>query len=444
MPDAPRFEIPYGRGSLSFPLPGEWSVELAEPTTSTPLPDAGAAAREALASPLESPRLRELARGARSATLVITDATRPCPDALFVPLLLEELGAGGLGREAVTVVFALGMHRPTTEAERREKLGPAYGTVAVLDAQGGRRDEYVAHGTLSARELGLPADVPIELHRAVCATDLLVATGLVEPHQYAGFSGGRKTVALGCASAETIGVLHGIPFLEDAGTVLGRLEGNPVHRALETIADRVGLRFVLNVARDAGGRPVAMASGRPAAVLRSLTDTLEPLAWTRVRRPEYDAVIAGVGHPKDDNLYQASRALTYLAFAPRPVLRENGWVVLAAACPEGAGAGPGEAEFLNLMAAAPSPTDALAHMRRVGFGAGGQRAFMVARALERHRAAVVGARDAKPISACHMTPLPDPAAAVELLRRELGERPSVLVVPHGLATLPLFDAHSPG
>jgi len=431
-----RIELPYARGSLRFDLPPDWDVDLAEPRVCDPLPDPAEAARRALAGPRNSPRLRELARGARTVALVVTDATRPCPDALFVPLLLEEMEAGGVSREAVTVVFALGMHRPTTEAEQRDKLGPAYGTVRTVDAQGSRNGDYRSLGSLSAGDLDLPVDVPVELHRAVTEADLVVATGLVEPHQYAGFSGGRKTVAIGCASGNTIRTLHGIPFLEHPGTVLGTMEGNPVHRALEAIGTRGRLRFVLNVAHDASGRPVAMAAGEPASVLTSLVAALEPLAWTPVPRAEYDAVLVGVGHPKDDNLYQASRALTYLAFAPHPVLRPDGWVMLAAACPEGAGAGPGEREFLELMAA-PSPAEALARMRDRGFGAGGQRAFMVARALERYRTGVVGARHADVVVACLMTPLPDPDAAINLLRKELGPRARVLVVPHGLATLPV-------
>lgn len=437
-----RAEIPYGTGSLVFSLPGTWDVRRADPPSPAETRSVEAAARDALTTPENGPRLRDLVHPGSTVTLAITDATRPCPDHILVPLLLEELRAGGVRHEDVTVLIALGMHRHSTASERAQKLGDWVETLRVEDAQGAALDEYRDLGVLAPEDTAptpLPAPVPVWLHRSALECDLLISTGVVEPHQYAGFSGGRKTVAIGCAADETIRALHGIPFLEHEGTRLGRLEGNPLHAALDAIARRARLRFALNVALDGEGRVIGAAAGTPTAVLHDLTARLAPFMWVTTGREQVDAVIVGVGAPKDASLYQASRALTYMAFAPKPVLRDGGWVVLVARCEEGAGRGPGEEEFLARMRAGISPGDVVRRLRETGFGAGGQRAFMVARALERYRCLLVGSDLPSLAEACHMESAEGAAAAVEHLLGVLGPSARVLIIPHGLATLAALE-----
>ncbi len=433
-----RAEIPYGTGGLVFSLPETWDVHHANPAQPTETRSVESAARDALTTPKDGPRLRDLARPGSTVTIAITDATRPCPDHILVPLLLDELRAAGVRDEDITVLIALGMHRHSTAIERAQKLGAWVEPLRVEDAQGAAHDEYRDLGALTPEDTApvpLAAPVPVRLHRRAVECDLLISTGVVEPHQYAGFSGGRKTVAIGCAAAETIRALHGIPFLEHEGSRLGRLDGNPLHAALEAIARRARLRFVLNVALDGRGHVVGAAAGTPATVLRDLTTQLAPFMWAAVGHAPFDAVIVGVGAPKDANLYQASRALTYIAFAPGPVLRDGGWVVLVARCEEGAGRGPGEEEFLARMGSGASPGEVVRRLRETGFGAGGQRAFMVALALERYRCLLVSPEIPAVAAACHMESAPTADAAVGQLRETLGERARVLVVPRGLATL---------
>ncbi len=437
-----RVEIPYGTGSLVFSLPGTWDVRRADPALPAETRSVEGAARDALSTPKAGPRLRDLARPGSTVTIAITDATRPCPDHILVPLLIEELRAGGVRHEDITVLIALGMHRHSTAGERTQKLGTWAESLRVEDAQGASRDEYRDMGALAPEDTAptpLPAAVPVRLHRRAIECDLLISTGIVEPHQYAGFSGGRKTVAIGCAAEETIRALHGIAFLEHAGTRLGRLEGNPLHAALDAIARRARLQFVLNVALDGEGRLVGAAAGAPADVLQDLSTRLAPFTWAPVGREPFDSVIVGVGAPKDANLYQASRALTYVAFATNPALRDGGWVVLVARCEEGAGRGPGEEEFLSRMRAGTSPADVVRRLRETGFGVGGQRAFMVARALERYRCLLVGSELPSVAAACHMESAEGADAAVAHVLDRLGDRARVLVIPHGLATLAMLE-----
>ena len=431
-------ELPYGSTTLSFPLPSGWTVEQVRVPPPPPARPLDEAARAALDAPVAGPRLRDLARPGMSVTVAFTDATRPCPDHVLLPLLVEELESAGVRRDDITVLMALGMHRHPTEEEIRTKVGPLWGSIRVEDAQGAETEKYDDLGWLSPDDgKPYPEPVPVLLHRRITRADLVVATGIVEPHQYAGFSGARKTVGIGCVGRETIGVLHGIAFLEDPGTRLGRLEDNPVHRAVEAIARRGRLAFVLNVAHDGAGRLVEAAAGEPGPVLAHLVDRLAPFTWVPVGTEPFDAVFAGVGAPKDANFYQASRAFTYLVLSSRPVLREGGWVVLPAHCEEGAGRGPGEQEFLSHMKQGRTPTEVLAGLRRTGFGAGGQRAFVLSQALQRNHLLVVGAVLSEEVQACLAETVPDPTEAMRRMRERLPGRARVLVVPHAIATLPV-------
>jgi len=412
-------------------------VASAHPRSVATVDDLPAAARNAVAAPISGPPLRELARGAQRVAIAITDATRPSPDSVLLPALWEELQAAGVTADRVRIIIGLGMHRVTTPEEKAARLGPLQGRFAVIDAQGGVADDYVSYDDLDPRLYSLPTAVPVRVHRAVAEADLVIATGVVEPHQYAGFSGGRKGVAIGCAGEATIAVLHGRHFLDHPGTRLGRIDGNPVHTALEAIARAAGLRFVLNVALDARGGVIAVAAGEPGPAHAHLVHRLEEVIWTPTGEGLFDAVLAGVAAPKDVNLYQASRAITYLAFSPEPVVREGGWLGIAARCPEGVGQGKGEEAFHQRMRAGDSPTDVMRDLRENGFGAGGQRAYVLASALETYRGLVICAESPAMARECHLTPVADGAETVALLRKELGADARVLLVPHGMTTLPL-------
>src|SRR3979411_2759138 len=163
-----------------------------------------------------------------------------------------------------------------------------------------------------------------------------------------------------------------MPFMEAPGVGLGRIDGNPFHETVREIAKRAGLRFCLNVVTDDRERVVAVASGEPDAVLTDLVAKAAAI-YTRPIPKQYDIVIAGVGAPKDVNLYQASRAATYLRFAPTPVVREEGALIISAELDEGAGEGAGEQRFFAALERAESPA-AVVEAARKHFEGGEQRA----------------------------------------------------------------------
>jgi nickel-dependent lactate racemase len=427
------YNIPYSRTRIEFDLPPGMRGTVVVSRPVEPLTDVETAIAEALAQPTGSPPLRGLARPGDRACIVFTDVTRASPDHLLVPALLRELAAAGVRDEDVTLLCGIGMHRPSTPEERVAKLGAE--TVAryrVIDNEPQNPDALVGLGTT-------PGGVPVSAHRAAVEADLLIGTGLVEPHQYAGYSGGRKTVAVGAAGEPLIAHTHGPAFVDHPGTRLGRIAGNPFHEAITEAARRANLRFILNVVLDDEKRVVCVKAGEPVETHRQLVAFARSIYEVDIPH-QYDVAIGGVGFPKDANLYQASRAASYLFFAPTPVVKPGGLLIIPARCEEGAGDGVGEQRFLAAMRDAPDVQSILDDARAHGYPPGQQRAFVMAKVLEGARVIIVGSETPDVVAACKMTPAATMEEALALAARELGDELDVLIVPHALLTLPVVQS----
>jgi nickel-dependent lactate racemase len=275
---------------------------------------------------------------------------------------------------------------------------------------------------------------PFVVNRLAYDADLLIATGVVEPHQYAGYSGGAKTVTIGCGGEETIAATHGPAMLVHPRVRLGRIEGNPFQEAVRHVANRSGLDFVLNVVQDDERRVLNVAAGTPAAVHDHLVGYARRVFEVPVRH-QYDLAVVGVAPPKDVNLYQASRAITYLQLAPIPAVRPGGVLILPAPCPEGAGQGVGEQRFLAALRDAPDVASVLEEMRVNGYQPGAQRAFALGQVLAQNDVIVVGAQNPQLICDCKMIPVATMEEAFSIAMRKLGTKCEALVVPHALQTV---------
>ena len=424
MPD--RFSVACGVGEIEFEVPPGLDVVVLRPRTAAAI-DLVNAAERALQEPIGSPPLSELARPGQKVCIVFTDATRDVPDDILVGALLRQLTRAGIRCEDILLLCGVGMHRPSTPQEKQAKLGAEIARgYRVLDSCATDRDALVC--------LGDHDGVPLWVNRLAVGADLLIATGVVEPHQYAGYSGGRKTVAVGAGGEDTIAATHSPAMIEREGVRLGNTEGNPFHEALEESARRAGLRFIINVVRDAHGQVIAVAAGAPEAAFAHLVRQARPLYEVSLDR-KFDIVVAGVGHPKDANLYQASRAVTYVSLAPRQVLKPGGVVIVPAPCQEGVGQGLGEQRFAEAMSGAASAAGVVEALKDKVTLAGEQRAYLLAKALQDCRAIFVGASNPADVRACHMTPCASMGEALALARAWTRRDADVLVVPHSLLTV---------
>ncbi len=404
--------LPYGDGRLDVDL-DDYDVTVATPTGGDPV-DVPTATEVALDDP-HGPRLSSLADPDDEVTVVVTDVTRDTPDDVLLAALLDRLP---VPRSNVTVVLGLGLHRPMTDAEVREGLGENADLAVNHDP-----DDVVRVGTVEGAGGGDP--VPIDVHPAVVEADLVVSTGMVEPHQYAGFSGGAKTVVIGSGSESLIRYTHGPELLSLPGVRLGRIDDNPFRETLDRAGDLAGPDFCVNVTAAPEGI-IGVSAGRPRDVVRDLT-AIGLDALSAAVDGTFDAAITCVPAPKDANLYQASRAATYCCLGPHNPVEAGGPVVVPARIPEGAGEGTGERRFHERLRGA-SSADALYEEMRDGYEPGAQRAFVLARALRRNPVHVTNTDHPDLVDDCLMT-------AHENVTDALAPGSRVLVVPDALHTL---------
>jgi nickel-dependent lactate racemase len=426
------YAVPFDKGEITFDLPAGWRGTIAESQRAPTIEDVPSAVAQAVARPTNSPTLRELAGAGDKVCIVFTDITRASPDYLLVPPILVELAASGVREEDITLLCGIGMHRPSTAEEKVAKLGQeVVDRYRVIDNEPQNPDSLIELGT---HESG----IPLSVSRIAYEADLLIATGIVEPHQYAGYSGGRKTLAVGAAGEAMIAYTHGPEMVDHPGTRLGRIEGNPFHEAISEAARRANLRFIVNVVQDNSKNVVHVRAGEPEAAFRELVSLARTLYEVPVPQ-QYDVAVAGAGYPKDANLYQASRAASYLFFAPVPVVKPGGALIVPAPCSEGAGDGVGEQRFLKAMQDAPDVKSILADAREHGYPPGQQRAFVMAKVLEQNDVIIVGADDPDLIQSAKFQAAPTMEAAFELASSKLGSHLDTLIVPHALLTLPIVQ-----
>lgn len=311
-------------------------------------------------------------------TVAVPDATRPLDLELILPPLLERLPS------PVTLYVALGLHRPMTPHE-------LLGLHRVARMYGAHVEDHASDACLEVSpDVGLfpGGKLPAWFGRAVVEADALVCVGLVEPHQYAGFSGGVKTVSIGCAGAETISAMHGLAYLRDPRTTLGVVEGNPFREALGRLAAPLAPMYALQVVPTPV--PQVFWGAVDDAFSRAVEVASEGLFEEHTRT--YPWVHVPVPAAKATNVYQASRAATYVSLVEGSVVEPGGWILVEATCEEAMGQGSGEVACARALARG---ADALlAELYGSGTRAlrgGEQRAYVIAKALERHRIAWIGA-----------------------------------------------------
>ncbi len=425
-----RFSLPFGESQISFSVLPPWEVDELHPST----PPTESAGGDWLPGPEDT--FAQAVRKAARAVIVFTDATRASPDLLLAKQALQDLLEAGMPANRIAFLCAVGMHRPSTPEEKRAKLGAAIvSRFPVLD-----------HDPADAITIGRVADIPVQVNRLLTgAGTLVVGLGVVEPHQYAGYSGGAKTVVIGCAGGNTIAATHGPRFLNQEGVRLGRIEGNPFQAFVREAGRMVNLVRVYNAVLDETHAPRWFMGGPPDAVHDALVARARALCEIPAAAP-YDVVIAGVGAPKDANLYQASRAATYIGLSARPVIRPGGVIVLPAPLPEGAGQGQGEQNFIRALAENSDLSALLARLEAEGCQPGEQRAYMVAQLLRQYRVIVVGAKRPDAVKRAHLAPVETMDEALDLARvwcGTLDRPPRLLVVPNALQMLPVPQEASP-
>ncbi|MBW3542004.1 MAG: nickel-dependent lactate racemase, partial [Planctomycetes bacterium] len=330
-----RVMLDYGRTGLDVELPDENVVGPLDLVPIAPLDDPAAAVRGMLAEPIASPPLAELAAGRRSACLLICDITRPVPNRLLLGEILPVLEQAGIAREQILILIATGLHRPNLGDELVELVGPEIAANYRVENHDGRN--LAEHS-----DLGLsPRGVPVWIDRRYVEADLKIATGLIEPHLMAGFSGGRKLICPGIAALETVKVWHGPQFLEHPKADCGVLDGNPVHEENTAIARMAGCDFIVNVTLDRSRQVTSVVAGDMEQAFLAGVEHARRAARAEVTEACDVVVTSSAGYPLDTTFYQAIKGLTGVL----PIVKQGGTIVLAASLSEGVGS----PEFASLL-----------------------------------------------------------------------------------------------
>lgn len=426
----PTVSLPYDQGrSLALTIPDGNYLGSADLPRLPAAPDAAAEVLRALRDPVESPPLVDLARGKERIDIAVTDITRYCPDDLLVDAILGELASAGVPSSAVTFVLALGSHRPMTPREIAGKLGARIAeTYRILN------HDWKDDGALV--NVGAEEGFPIQVNREVVEADLRLATGVIEPHLFAGYSGGAKTMVIGAGGHATIAATHGYAVLSHPSSRLGNAD-SVFRRFINRAGERVGVDFVVNLVVDPDKRLIRAFAGRPAAVYAAGVAFARGVFEVPVPCPA-DIVVSVPGAPKNLNLYQATRAAYPAILGPRPVVRPGGLVIIPAPCPDGVG----EETSRVWMQDTPDGQSIVEKARREGIPEGTHMAYRFGRFLTHASEVIVTDSQIpdKTIRQVRLTPMATVQEALDYALAVLGRDSRVLVIPHGVAAIPVLPS----
>ena len=416
-----KVNLAYGESHLPIELPDDCATVI-EPAYTPGLADERAAVIAALENPINARPLREWIKPADRVCILFTDLTRATPNDRLIPWLLEHLQ--DVPRQNITLLNQLGTHRPNTGAELEKMLTPAVvATYRVINHEPENPDALAQLGT--TRD-GTPA----LLNRHVVEAGVRIVTGFIEPHFFAGFSGGPKGIIPGCAGLKTVMSNHGARNIGDPNATFGVTDGNPVWEEIRDIALRVGPSFLLNVSLNEQRQITGVFAGDLIAAHKAGCAFVKRSAMQKVAAPFDIVVTTNSGYPLDLNLYQAVKGMA----AGARILKPGGTLIIAAECREGT---PPCSPHDQLLRSSASPEEILKKLAQPGFSHPEQWEAQIQALVQRKaRVLVYSSLPDKIVRAAHLTPCHDIAVAVREGLQVHGSGARVAVLPQGPLTLP--------
>lgn len=415
--------LPYGHASLDLHVEEEHLEAVVETRMGElePDPSEEELVRQALANPIGTPRLRNLARDKDHIVLVTSDHTRAVPSRITLPLELEEIRSGNPDAQ-VTILIATGLHRVTTEEEQRRMFGDA-----IVD------NEHIvcndAFDPTQFTDMGtLPSGASFKVNHLATECDLLICEGFIEPHFFAGFSGGRKSILPGICAEETVKENHSYQAIASPRALTGVLERNPIHEDMVVAARRVGVAFILNVALNANKQVIGAWSGDLEEAHAAGVSYVRQ--WSQCPPVTGDIVVTtNGGYPLDQNLYQSPKAVA----TAEACAGADGVIIMCCSCLEGMGG----SHFEQLIQMG-TPEEIDAYLSTIPSKETIPEQWcpqIYARILHKHRMVLVSQLDAETVRRCNMIPAATPDEALAIARQIKGEDARVVVIPDGVSVL---------
>ena len=416
--------VPYGRTRLTAEVPDSRirGILCSHLESYTPPMGESELVEAALASPIGSESLEKLVLGKKNIVLIASDHTRPVPSKILVPPMLATVRRGNPNAE-ITILIATGCHRGTTKAELIEKFGPEIvEKEKILIHDCADEENIVTIGTL-------PSGGALRINRIAAEADLLISEGFIEPHFFAGFSGGRKSVLPGIAARETVYWNHNAEFIASPLARTGILEDNPLHRDMVYAARAAKLAFICNVVINAKHEILGAFAGDCEQAHLAGAEFLKGLC--QCSRTEADIVITtNNGYPLDQNIYQAVKGMT----AGEATCKAGGVIIMVAACNDGHGG----KSFMKTMTQKLTPGEILAQIEATAKQdtvPDQWESQILARILSKFRVVLVSEADPNLVRAMKMHPAKDLQLAIQIAEELLGHPGSITVIPEGISTI---------
>lgn len=417
----PTFALPYGTTSQLLVTHEDTDCQLIVPKRQPGASDPQKAVRLALEHPLEFQWPAIFPH--QSIAITVNDKTRPVPNHIFLPPLLEVLHSLGANDTQITIWIATGSHLPMPKDE--------FGK--IVPGQIIERYPIKSHNiddTSNLIDLGFTTrGTPIWTNQQYYNADLKIVTGDIEPHHFAGYSGGYKSAAIGLAGRETINRNHAM--LVDPRAWIGEYDENPLRQDIDEIGRKIGVHFALNAVLNHEKQVVAVFSGHPSRVQQA--GILKSKGVSSIASPQvFDLVVASAGgYPKDINFYQAQKAITHASM----FCKKGGTIILVAECIEGAGS----KAYVDFMQGKDSIEQVFSAFQAQGFSVGPHKAFQVARLLQDFRILMVSAIDPKVVRGLLIEPAEHVQTAFDMASKDISSPFSVAILPHATTTMNLLE-----
>lgn len=412
--------IPYGFNSAEFFISESYPVDFVNINKIAGMTTPIEAVAESLHSNQYGACLEDFT-GCKTAAIAINDKTRPVPYDILLPALIDGLKNLQLQLKNITIIVATGTHKPMDLAEIKKLLPDNFP----------KDIKICSHDCDEAENLKCLGDTskktPVYGNRKFLDADIRIVTGNIEPHHFAGFSGGMKTAAIGLTGRETINKNHSM--LVDRKSCLGEFKNNPLRQDIEEIGKMMKVNYAINVIMNDKREIVHVLAGDPSCVMDAGVTFSQSICQTVVNK-KYDLVIASAGgYPKDINLYQAQKALTNASL----ITRDGGSVILVAACDEGVGSNP----YVDFMKGVSSWQEVYSKFKTTGFQVGPHKAFQFAREISRINVYLMSHIPDEVVKSLLLIPTADLTNQIQQILKNNPGMPAIAVMPKATNTLPL-------
>jgi lactate racemase len=412
-------KLPYGESHITVKLPDSKNIYVLEAKHVPGAKDEAGLIKEALRNPIGCSGLRNCIRKSDKVVIIATDNTRHCPDSRILPVILEELETV-IPRQNISIIVALGLHSALTEEELTGKLG----------AKVVRNYNVKNHDPNRTTRLGITSfGTPVEVNSEVVKADFRISTGFIEPHFFAGFSGGRKSIAPGVSSARAIRHNHSFEMIQHPNARTGVLDGNPIHEDMVEQAKMAKLDFIVNVLLNKEKQITQVFAGNPWLAHETGCAAEKKSVQIEMDRQVDISIVSNGGAPLDLDFYQTCKGIDTAS----QITRDGGIIIIASACNRG----PGAEDFRSLHASARSPGEILENLSKADHTCGGWQNLILARAQLTHTIYLLSEMEDGTAGQMMVTPIHSIEEGLDNAAKILGKDAAIAIIPEGPLVLPI-------